>query len=58
MSYNTKVLLKFRSLFSFYIQSQGQRCILIWQHNDANGEGGNDGSNDNFSWNCGTEGKL
>ncbi|KAG5543923.1 hypothetical protein RHGRI_016622 [Rhododendron griersonianum] len=26
------------------------------KHNDANGEGGNDGSNDNFSWNCGCEG--
>lgn len=28
------------------------------QHNDANGEGGNDGSNDNYSWNCGAEGKI
>nr|XP_009759758.1 PREDICTED: isoamylase 3, chloroplastic-like [Nicotiana sylvestris] len=27
------------------------------KHNDANGEGGNDGCNDNFSWNCGVEGK-
>ncbi|PIA47154.1 hypothetical protein AQUCO_01400091v1 [Aquilegia coerulea] len=26
------------------------------KHNDANGEGGNDGCNDNFSWNCGYEG--
>ncbi|KAF7141222.1 hypothetical protein RHSIM_Rhsim06G0077600 [Rhododendron simsii] len=26
------------------------------KHNDANGEGGNDGCNDNFSWNCGAEG--
>ncbi|KAF3652970.1 hypothetical protein FXO37_17232 [Capsicum annuum] len=25
------------------------------KHNDANGEGGNDGCNDNFSWNCGIE---
>ena len=23
------------------------------KHNDANGEGNRDGSNDNFSWNCG-----
>ncbi|KAL7262551.1 hypothetical protein ACSBR1_000838 [Camellia fascicularis] len=29
-----------------------------FKHNDANGEGGNDGSNDNFSWNCGCEGKT
>jgi isoamylase len=28
------------------------------KHNDANGEGGNDGSNDNFSWNCGHEGET
>ena len=26
------------------------------KHNDANGEKGMDGSNDNFSWNCGCEG--
>eukprot|EP00270_Netrium_digitus_P005096 TRINITY_DN1663_c0_g1_i1.p1 TRINITY_DN1663_c0_g1~~TRINITY_DN1663_c0_g1_i1.p1 ORF type:complete len:437 (+),score=117.56 TRINITY_DN1663_c0_g1_i1:137-1312(+) len=26
------------------------------KHNEANGEGGRDGSNDNFSWNCGVEG--
>ncbi|KAJ9545470.1 hypothetical protein OSB04_025177 [Centaurea solstitialis] len=26
-----------------------------YKHNDANGEGGNDGSNDNLSWNCGYE---
>jgi isoamylase len=26
------------------------------KHNEANGEGGTDGSNDNRSWNCGTEG--
>jgi len=26
------------------------------KHNDINGEGNNDGSNDNFSWNCGVEG--
>lgn len=32
------------------------RLVKI-QHNDANGEGGNDGCNDNFSWNCGIEGK-
>lgn len=28
------------------------------QHNDANGEGGNDGCNDNYSWNCGAEGNI
>lgn len=26
------------------------------KHNEANGEGNRDGSNDNFSWNCGVEG--
>ncbi|GBF96584.1 isoamylase-type starch debranching enzyme [Raphidocelis subcapitata] len=26
------------------------------KHNGTNGEGNNDGSNDNFSWNCGAEG--
>lgn len=26
------------------------------KHNDANGENNRDGSNDNFSWNCGVEG--
>jgi isoamylase len=26
------------------------------KHNDANGEANRDGSNDNFSWNCGVEG--
>lgn len=26
------------------------------KHNEANGEGGNDGSGDNYSWNCGEEG--
>eukprot|EP00271_Cylindrocystis_brebissonii_P008495 TRINITY_DN22865_c0_g1_i1.p1 TRINITY_DN22865_c0_g1~~TRINITY_DN22865_c0_g1_i1.p1 ORF type:complete len:905 (-),score=151.06 TRINITY_DN22865_c0_g1_i1:636-3305(-) len=26
------------------------------KHNEANGEGGQDGSNDNLSWNCGVEG--
>jgi isoamylase len=26
------------------------------KHNDANGEGNRDGSDDNFSWNCGAEG--
>lgn len=26
------------------------------KHNEANGEDGNDGTNDNFSWNCGVEG--
>jgi isoamylase len=26
------------------------------KHNDANGERGTDGSNENFSWNCGAEG--
>lgn len=31
---------------------------LKLQHNDANGEGGKDGSNDNFSWNCGFEGRI
>ncbi|KAF8411410.1 hypothetical protein HHK36_003959 [Tetracentron sinense] len=29
-----------------------------FKHNDANGEGGNDGSNDSFSWNCGCEGET
>lgn len=29
-----------------------------YKHNDANGEGGNDGSNDNLSWNCGHEGET
>ncbi|XP_059631302.1 isoamylase 3, chloroplastic isoform X2 [Cornus florida] len=29
-----------------------------FKHNDSNGEGGNDGSNDNFSWNCGYEGET
>ncbi|XP_020111009.1 isoamylase 3, chloroplastic isoform X1 [Ananas comosus] len=28
------------------------------KHNDANGEHGRDGSNDNFSWNCGFEGET
>ncbi|KAJ0024098.1 hypothetical protein Pint_08390 [Pistacia integerrima] len=28
------------------------------KHNEANGENGNDGSNDNFSWNCGFEGET
>lgn len=28
------------------------------QHNEANGEQGRDGSNDNFSWNCGAEGET
>ena len=26
------------------------------RHNEANGEGGNDGTADNYSWNCGSEG--
>ncbi|RZC16482.1 Isoamylase 3, chloroplastic, partial [Glycine soja] len=29
-----------------------------FKHNEANGEGGNDGSNDNFSWNCGFKGET
>ncbi|CAJ1974074.1 unnamed protein product [Sphenostylis stenocarpa] len=29
-----------------------------FKHNEANGEGGYDGSNDNFSWNCGFEGET
>ncbi|XP_026660980.2 isoamylase 3, chloroplastic isoform X2 [Phoenix dactylifera] len=29
-----------------------------FKHNDANGEGGKDGSNDNLSWNCGFEGET
>uniref|UniRef100_A0A0E0M292 Glycosyl hydrolase family 13 catalytic domain-containing protein n=1 Tax=Oryza punctata TaxID=4537 RepID=A0A0E0M292_ORYPU len=29
-----------------------------FKHNDANGEGGCDGCNDNFSWNCGVEGET
>lgn len=28
------------------------------KHNDANGEGNRDGTNDNFSWNCGEEGET
>lgn len=32
--------------------------FLVSQHNDDNGEDGRDGSNDNFSWNCGHEGHL
>jgi glycogen operon protein len=28
------------------------------KHNDANGEGGQDGANDNNSWNCGWEGET
>ncbi|ONM55618.1 isoamylase-type starch debranching enzyme3 [Zea mays] len=28
------------------------------KHNDANGEGGRDGCNDNYSWNCGIEGET
>jgi glycogen operon protein len=28
------------------------------KHNEANGEHNNDGSNDNYSWNCGTEGET
>ena len=31
-------------------------CAYNSKHNDANGEGNRDGSNDNFSWNCGAEG--
>jgi len=27
-----------------------------YKHNEANGEGGRDGSDDNYSWNCGAEG--
>jgi glycogen operon protein len=27
-----------------------------YKHNEANGENNNDGSNDNYSWNCGCEG--
>lgn len=29
-----------------------------FKHNEANGENGNDGSNDNLSWNCGAEGET
>ncbi|AEE82713.1 isoamylase 3 [Arabidopsis thaliana] len=29
-----------------------------FKHNEANGEGGNDGCNDNHSWNCGFEGET
>uniref|UniRef100_A0A7S3UH22 isoamylase n=1 Tax=Picocystis salinarum TaxID=88271 RepID=A0A7S3UH22_9CHLO len=28
------------------------------KHNESNGEDGRDGSNDNFSWNCGVEGET
>ena len=27
-----------------------------WKHNEANGEGNNDGTSQNYSWNCGVEG--
>ncbi|KAH7655549.1 Isoamylase protein [Dioscorea alata] len=30
----------------------------LYQHNEANGEKGRDGCNDNFSWNCGFEGET
>ncbi|XP_073104273.1 isoamylase 3, chloroplastic isoform X2 [Elaeis guineensis] len=36
-------------------------CDLVsynFKHNDANGEGGKDGTNDNLSWNCGFEGET
>uniref|UniRef100_A0ACD5XVE0 Uncharacterized protein n=1 Tax=Avena sativa TaxID=4498 RepID=A0ACD5XVE0_AVESA len=36
-------------------------CDLVsynLKHNDANGESGRDGCNDNFSWNCGVEGET
>ncbi|XP_048497909.1 isoamylase 3, chloroplastic isoform X6 [Beta vulgaris subsp. vulgaris] len=29
-----------------------------FKHNESNGEGGNDGCNDNYSWNCGFEGGM
>ena len=29
-----------------------------YKHNEANGEGNADGSNDNYSWNCGVEGET
>jgi glycogen operon protein len=29
-----------------------------YKHNEANGEGNRDGSNDNLSWNCGVEGET
>ncbi|XP_010675801.2 isoamylase 3, chloroplastic isoform X2 [Beta vulgaris subsp. vulgaris] len=29
-----------------------------FKHNESNGEGGNDGCNDNYSWNCGFEGET
>lgn len=29
-----------------------------WKHNEANGEDNHDGSDLNFTWNCGTEGKT
>ncbi len=29
-----------------------------WKHNEANGWNSTDGSNDNFSWNCGQEGET
>ncbi|OWM80983.1 hypothetical protein CDL15_Pgr007014 [Punica granatum] len=32
--------------------------LELEHHNDANGEGGNDGCNDNYSWNCGAEGET
>ncbi|KAK9270864.1 hypothetical protein L1049_026450 [Liquidambar formosana] len=38
---------------NFIIAHDGFTLIMT-----ANGEGGNDGSNDNFSWNCGFEGET
>jgi glycogen operon protein len=29
-----------------------------WKHNEANGEGNRDGTDDNLSWNCGAEGET
>ncbi|PWZ37214.1 Isoamylase 3, chloroplastic [Zea mays] len=36
----------------------GKAGRSVIKHNDANGEGGRDGCNDNYSWNCGIEGET
>jgi isoamylase len=36
--------------------SLGDLVAYAHKHNEANGEGGRDGSDDNLSWNCGVEG--
>lgn len=38
--------------------SLGDLVAYSAKRNDANGEGGRDGCNDNYSWNCGAEGET